>query len=73
MKRVRLRHNEAPLPQLINLGSLCVDHVYRVPQLAGAGETIASQDYAVHPGGKGLNQSIAAARAGAAVRQAAAR
>ncbi|MDP6374646.1 MAG: ribokinase [Pseudomonadales bacterium] len=53
--------------KLVNLGSLCIDHVYSVPSLARAGETIASQRYEVHPGGKGLNQSLAAARAGASV------
>ena len=31
------------------------------------GETIASLDFAIHPGGKGLNQSIAMANAGATV------
>lgn len=52
---------------LVNLGSACVDHVYRVQQLVGAGETAASRSHEVFPGGKGLNQSLAAARAGASV------
>lgn len=55
------------MPKLVNLGSLCIDHVYRVARIAGVGETVASESYAVFPGGKGLNQSIAAAKAGAAV------
>ena len=55
---------------IVNLGSLTIDHVYRVRELAGAGETIAAADYRTYPGGKGLNQSLAAARAGAAVRHA---
>jgi ribokinase len=55
------------VPKLINLGSACVDHVYRVTELVGAGETAASLSHEVFPGGKGLNQSLAAARAGAAV------
>ena len=55
------------MPKLVNLGSLCIDHVYRVASLAGPGETIASQSHQVFPGGKGLNQSLAAARAGAEV------
>ena len=55
---------------IINLGSLAIDHVYRVDHIAGAGETLAAQDYQVFPGGKGLNQSLAAARAGAVVRHA---
>ena len=55
------------MSRLVNFGSLCVDWVYQVPNLVGAGETIASNSLAVHPGGKGLNQSIAAALAGADV------
>lgn len=53
--------------RLLNLGSLCIDQVYRVPQLSGAGETVASVSHQTFPGGKGLNQSLAAARAGASV------
>ena len=52
------------MPKLVNLGSLCIDHVYGVPAITGPGETVASVAYEVFPGGKGLNQSIAAARAG---------
>ena len=55
------------MPRLVNLGSLCIDHVFRVPQLAGAGETLSSSSHEVFPGGKGLNQSLAACRAGAEV------
>lgn len=53
--------------KLVNLGSLCIDHVYSVPDIAGPGETVASLGHEVFPGGKGLNQSVAAARAGAEV------
>lgn len=52
------------MPKLVNLGSLCIDNVYTVPAIAQPGETVASLDYQQHPGGKGLNQSLAAARAG---------
>ena len=55
------------MPKLVNLGSLCIDNVYRVANITGAGETVASASHEVFPGGKGLNQSIAAARAGAHV------
>jgi len=55
------------LPKLVNLGSLCVDHVYRVAHLVGRGETVSSRSHDIFAGGKGLNQSLAAARAGAAV------
>ncbi len=56
------------MAKLLNLGSLCIDLVYAVPTLAGAGETIASTDRQVFAGGKGLNQSLAAALAGAEVK-----
>ena len=54
----------------LNFGSCCIDHVYRVPHFAAAGETLPCSSYQVHPGGKGLNQSIAMAAAGAKVRHA---
>ena len=56
------------MPKLVNLGSLCIDHVYTVNHVAQTGETVASEAYSVFPGGKGLNQSLAAAKAGAAVK-----
>ena len=55
------------MPKLVNFGSLCVDWVYQVPSLVGSGETLTSTGRTVHAGGKGLNQSFAAARAGAEV------
>lgn len=55
------------MARIINLGSLCVDHVYQVGDLVKAGETKASKDHQIFPGGKGLNQSLAASRAGAQV------
>ena len=50
-----------------NLGSINIDHVYRLPHLPQPGETLAATDYAVGLGGKGANQSVAGARAGATV------
>jgi ribokinase len=55
------------MPKLVNLGSACIDQVYRVRALAGAGETVSSKSHQTFPGGKGLNQSLAAAKAGASV------
>lgn len=52
---------------IFNLGSINADHVYRVVQLPRAGETVAAESYARGLGGKGANQSIAAARAGGQV------
>ena len=44
-----------------------LDYVYRVPHFVAPGETLAAEGQSLNPGGKGLNQSIALARAGAAV------
>ncbi len=52
---------------IFNLGSINVDHVYDVQHFAEPGETLTSKQYTCFAGGKGLNQSIAAARAGAQV------
>lgn len=49
-------------------GSINIDHVYEVPHLVAPGETLAATAYRVGLGGKGANQSVAAARAGAQVR-----
>ncbi len=50
------------------IGSLMVDRVLRVPALPKPGETVMARSAAVHPGGKGANQAVAAARCGARVR-----
>lgn len=55
--------------KIYNLGSLNLDYVYAVDHFVTAGETLSSDALAVLPGGKGLNQSVALARAGAAVIQ----
>ncbi len=52
---------------ILNLGSLNIDRVFRVKHIARGGETIASQSLRVFAGGKGANQSVALARAGAQV------
>lgn len=53
--------------KVVNFGSLNLDYLYHVPHTAVAGETISAKSYAISVGGKGLNQSIAAARAGVSV------
>ena len=53
--------------KIFNFGSLNIDHVYRVPHFVQPGETLLSSDYQVFAGGKGANQSVALARAGAPV------
>lgn len=49
------------------VGSANLDLVATVQQLPGPGETVSGDSYAEYPGGKGLNQAVAAARAGARV------
>jgi ribokinase len=56
--------------KILNFGSCCIDNVYAVPHFVQPGETLSSTDFNVYPGGKGLNQSIALARAGATVQHA---
>lgn len=53
--------------KIINFGSLNIDRVYTVEHFVRPGETLNSSTYNEFAGGKGLNQSIALARAGAEV------
>ena len=53
--------------KVLNIGSLNLDYVYRVDHFVQPGETLSAVSQTVNPGGKGLNQSIALARAGAEV------
>lgn len=53
--------------RVLNFGSLNIDHVYFVDHFARSGETLACREYRTFVGGKGLNQSVALARAGASV------
>ncbi|MGR3466807.1 MAG: ribokinase [Shimia sp.] len=48
-----------------NLGSINIDYVYRVAKIAAPGQTISARSLTVGLGGKGANQSVAVARAGA--------
>jgi ribokinase len=53
--------------KVLNVGSLNIDHVYEVDHFVQPGETLLANDYQRCLGGKGFNQSIALARAGAKV------
>ena len=56
--------------KIINIGSLNIDRIYGVEHFVQPGETIKVRAYSEACGGKGLNQSIAAARSGAEVHHA---
>ena len=53
--------------KVLNFGSLNLDYVYTVDHFVRPGETLSSRSRTVKAGGKGLNQSVALARAGARV------
>lgn len=52
---------------VFNLGSINIDLIYRVPHFPAAGETLTTRSFMRALGGKGANQSIALAAAGANV------
>lgn len=53
-------------PRIVVAGSANMDLVGLAPRLPLPGETVLGDDFIMTPGGKGANQAIAAARAGAA-------
>ena len=53
--------------RILNFGSCNIDYVYSLPHMVRPGETLSAEKMEIFPGGKGLNQSIAAARAGATI------
>ena len=53
--------------RILNFGSCNIDYVYSLEHIVVPGETLSASKREVFPGGKGLNQSVAAARAGAEV------
>lgn len=53
--------------KILSLGSLNIDFVYSVSHINLEGETISARERERKQGGKGLNQSVALARAGAEV------
>ena len=55
---------------IVVFGSLNADFVFPVAALPREGETVACEAVLLMPGGKGANQAVAAARAGAEVRMA---
>jgi ribokinase len=53
--------------KIINFGSINIDYVYNVNHMVRAGETTESTFFSRFAGGKGLNQSVAIAKAGTPV------
>lgn len=53
--------------KILNFGSLNIDYTYAVSDIALPGQTVAASKMDKNVGGKGLNQSVALARAGAKV------
>ena len=53
--------------KILDFGSINIDEVFDVDHFVRSGETMSSLGYNKFCGGKGLNQSIALARAGADV------
>ena len=53
--------------KVLNFGSMNVDYVYTLDHIVQGGETILSDKMQIFAGGKGLNQSIALAKAGVPV------
>jgi ribokinase len=51
--------------RVVVVGSANLDLVVTAPQLPRPGETVLGEDFRTVPGGKGANQAVAAARAGA--------
>ncbi|SHF89303.1 ribokinase [Mariniphaga anaerophila] len=54
-------------PKIVIVGSSNTDMVIKVPRIPIPGETIIGKNFMMIPGGKGANQAVAAARAGADV------
>ncbi|MBQ3090792.1 MAG: ribokinase [Oscillospiraceae bacterium] len=55
--------------KVLNIGSMNLDHVYSVDHIVQPGETEATGEMNIFLGGKGMNQSVALAKAGVEVYQ----
>ena len=53
--------------KILNFGSVNIDRVFKVEEIVRPGQTISSQGMQLFPGGKGFNQTLALAKAGADV------
>lgn len=64
---LQLRHTRPVSGIICIVGSVNVDLVVRADHLPAPGETVLGGRFSTHDGGKGANQAVAAARAGARV------
>ncbi len=53
--------------RILVIGSSNTDMIFRAPKIPAKGETVLGSSFSVCPGGRGVNQAIAAARAGGKV------
>lgn len=53
--------------KILVIGSTNTEMIFQAPGIPAAGETVLGNSFTMSPGGRGVNQSIAAARAGGAV------
>ncbi len=60
-------NSEAQTSRVVIVGSLNLDLVIGLERMPAPGETVFGDSLERHPGGKGLNQAVAAARLGATV------
>ncbi len=60
-------HGDANAPRITVMGSFAADLAFRTDRLPAWGETFMGSAFRLGPGGKGSNQAVAAARAGAEV------
>lgn len=64
---MEIESGEVSRMKILNFGSLNLDYVYQVEHFVQPGETLSALSQCVNCGGKGLNQSVALAKAGAKV------
>lgn len=60
--------NNMTTPNIVILGSINMDLVFRTPRMPAPGETLSGHQFLQVAGGKGANQAVAAARHGGQVR-----
>ena len=53
--------------RILVIGSSNTDMIFRAPKIPARGESVLGSSFSVSPGGRGVNQAVAAARAGGKV------